>query len=411
MHSKSVSKLGCIIFGFLLLSSILWSANFDSRIAEERISNPHNLKFLIISTFAKLIDSAKISFIPFISTNITNTDDNVAHVFINFAADNSEQIPVALTMRSSISLISTLGNIHISKIKSITGSYLVRQKNNEKINRFLNKGFKLASEFELDPAQNGIFPTIDTIRFFPLLEKVRSPAPDPKIFRSSKNADLVINALVAEAPSDCTNLNGVQWMICEFNKVAGVVALVIALCTLLLVIIVGLVFNRNLHVTRVSKQVPMGDWDRVTGVAKEKPSAYLTVLTDQYRQTLGDNIEIYRKTETTIGRNPITNKIVIQDIRHEPEVSKEHVIIRFESSDKRWYIKDVASTNGTKVNSVHLQSFTEEILDDGAEIILGRLAYGGVKFQFNIVYSDNSYTDDIFTDDTYVSEDENRITH
>jgi len=218
-------------------------------------------------------------------------------------------------------------------------------------------------------------------------------------------SDPSVVSVVVDVPSDCTHLSGGQRLICESNKVAGVAALIIALVTFILVVIGGLLLYRNreklMQVGGQISEAAKGTWERMTGGAKEKPSAYLTVMTDMYRQTLGDKVEIYQKTDTPIGRNPMTNKIVIQDNREQPEVSKEHVIIRYESSDKRWYIKDMSSTNGTKVNSVPLKELDEEILDDGAEITLGRLAYGGVKFQFNIVSSD----------DTYMTADQDRITH
>ncbi len=218
-------------------------------------------------------------------------------------------------------------------------------------------------------------------------------------------SDPSVVSVVVDVPSDCTHLSGGQRLICESNKVAGVAALIIALVTFILVVIGGLLLYRNreklMQVGGQISEAAKGTWERMTGGAKEKPSAYLTVMTDMYRQTLGDKVEIYQKTDTPIGRNPMTNKIVIQDNREQPEVSKEHVIIRYESSDKRWYIKDMSSTNGTKVNSVPLKELDEEILDDGAEITLGRLAYGGVKFQFNIVSSD----------DAYMTADQDRITH
>jgi len=218
-------------------------------------------------------------------------------------------------------------------------------------------------------------------------------------------SDASVVSVVVDVPSDCTHLSGGPRLICESNKVAGVAALVIALVTFLLVVIGGLILYRNRErLIQVGGQIgeaAKGQWERMTGGAKEKPSAYLTVMTEMYKQTLGEKVEIYRKSDTPIGRNPMTNKIVIQDNRDAPEVSKEHVILRYDASDQRWYIKDMDSTNGTKVNAVPLKSLNEEVLDDGAEITLGRLAYGGVKFQFNIVSSD----------DTYMTEDEDRITH
>lgn len=148
-------------------------------------------------------------------------------------------------------------------------------------------------------------------------------------------------------------------------------------------------------------QATKGTWERMTRGSGEKPSAYLTTMTDMYRQTLGEKVEIYGKTETPIGRNPMTNKIVIQDNREQPEVSKEHAVIWYEASDKLWYIKDMSSTNGTRVNSVPLKELEEEVLENGAEIILGRLAYGGVKFTFNVVPND----------DISITEDKDRIVH
>lgn len=219
------------------------------------------------------------------------------------------------------------------------------------------------------------------------------------------SSEPAVVSVIVDIPSDCTHLTGVQRLFCESNKVAGMAALVIAVVTFVLVIIGGLILYRNreklMQVGGQISDVAKGAWERMTGGAKEKPSAYLKVQTEIYKQTLGSQVEIYRKTETPIGRNPMTNKIVIQDSREEPEVSKEHLVIRFDSSDNLWHIKDMDSTNGTKVNDVPLKPLNEEVLKDDDEITLGRLAYGGVKFQFSIVS----------VDDDFLKEDEERITH
>ncbi len=123
----------------------------------------------------------------------------------------------------------------------------------------------------------------------------------------------------------------------------------------------------------------------MTGGTKEKPNAYLTVLSEAYFKALDRDTPIYSKAPTTIGRNPLTNKIVIPDIgREEPEVSKEHVKIWFDQDKNSWLIMDIGSTNGTRLNDVPLKDLSEEALDDSDEITLGRLAYGGVRFLFRI---------------------------
>ena len=64
---------------------------------------------------------------------------------------------------------------------------------------------------------------------------------------------------------------------------------------------------------------------------------------------------------TTIGRAPL-NQIVIDD----PAVSAQHAIIA--RSDECYRLKDLHSTNGTKVNDV---SITDVALQDGDKIQFG----------------------------------------
>jgi len=109
--------------------------------------------------------------------------------------------------------------------------------------------------------------------------------------------------LLPEAPVDeCANLSGIEAIACKYNKVAGVAAFAVAFATLVLVLIGGALLYRNreklLEVGGQIGEAAAGAWERMTGGAREKPSAHLTVLTDMYRQTLGDKVEIYRKTET-----------------------------------------------------------------------------------------------------------------
>ena len=67
---------------------------------------------------------------------------------------------------------------------------------------------------------------------------------------------------------------------------------------------------------------------------------------------------------TTIGRAPL-NQIVIDD----PAVSAQHAIIT--KSDESYRLKDLHSTNGTKVNDV---SVSDIALQDGDKIQFGPVA-------------------------------------
>ncbi len=193
-------------------------------------------------------------------------------------------------------------------------------------------------------------------------------------------------------PDPCDQYTGIKKTFCESNKVAGGIALVVALVTLFLVVIVLAVAYRNrdrlLSAAQNAGSSIKGTWDRLTGGTKEKIVAYLTIENEPYKKDLGERIPLYRSAPTTIGRSQKTNKVVIPTYEdREPEVSKEHCVIQHENGE--WFIWDTNSTNGTMINGIPLNPPDKEKLDHKDEVVLGRLAYGGIRMVFYLAQSDS----------------------
>jgi hypothetical protein len=117
--------------------------------------------------------------------------------------------------------------------------------------------------------------------------------------------------------------------------------------------------------------------------------AKLVVLDGQ--QVVGQNVFGLQKLETKIGRNtpqePV-NDIPIQD----KEISRAHAKIIYR--DHQFFIQDLKSATGTRVNGLKLAPFQETILQNGAEVMVGpRIKF---KFEFFVPRSINETLDDSF---------------
>ncbi len=75
--------------------------------------------------------------------------------------------------------------------------------------------------------------------------------------------------------------------------------------------------------------------------------------------------------ETLIGRNPTTDITLLDE-----GISREHVLILWDSETGEFAVEDLQSTNGTKVNGKRVRSAT---LGDGDEIQIGH-----TRFQFRL---------------------------
>lgn len=93
------------------------------------------------------------------------------------------------------------------------------------------------------------------------------------------------------------------------------------------------------------------------------------------QQVLAQSVFGLKKLETKIGRN--TPKEVVNDVPvQDKEVSRSHAKIIYR--DHEFFIQDLNSATGTRVNGTKLNPFKEITLQNGAEIMIGPV----VKFRF-----------------------------
>ncbi len=127
--------------------------------------------------------------------------------------------------------------------------------------------------------------------------------------------------------------------------------------------------------------------------------AKLVVLDGQ--QVVEQNVFGLQKLETKIGRNTpqeTVNDIPIKD----KEVSRAHAKIVYH--DRQFFIQDLKSSTGTKVNGMKLTPFQEIALQNGAEVAIGpRVKF---KFEFFVPRSINETLDDSFDQGDSRSKDE-----
>ena len=82
-------------------------------------------------------------------------------------------------------------------------------------------------------------------------------------------------------------------------------------------------------------------------------------------------------TVNKIGRNPLTNTIIL----NHHSISKEHALIEFDSN-RKGYISDLFSSNGTFVNGIKISSNQKFLLNDGDILKFGK-DETGFKFIIN----------------------------
>ena len=88
-------------------------------------------------------------------------------------------------------------------------------------------------------------------------------------------------------------------------------------------------------------------------------------------------------TINKIGRNPLTNTIIL----NHHSISKEHALIEFDSN-RKGYISDLFSSNGTFVNGIKISSNQKLLINDGDILKFGKDETG---FKFVINKLNNSY--------------------
>src|SRR2546428_357970 len=91
-------------------------------------------------------------------------------------------------------------------------------------------------------------------------------------------------------------------------------------------------------------------------------TAYLVIKRED---GYGDVFPLNPQQRYTLGR-ATTNNIVLKD----DLCSREHAEVSY--SDGRWRVRDLSSLNGTRINSVRIE--TDTIIKPGDEVDLGRTA-------------------------------------
>jgi hypothetical protein len=112
---------------------------------------------------------------------------------------------------------------------------------------------------------------------------------------------------------------------------------------------------------------------------QEPALATLTVL-EGPSGLIGEVFKI-NSPETVIGRNPTQTDIVFY-ADEESSVSRRHCTIQIDDNNI-FKLIDNNSSAGTRLNGRQIHPDLPIVLDDGDEIVLGKLAQRGVKLQFN----------------------------
>lgn len=165
----------------------------------------------------------------------------------------------------------------------------------------------------------------------------------------------------------------------EFEGIQ-MVSLVIGVFSFLLTIL-ALVTNQRARrviaavVTRITK--------RGEPRTSSEPAAKLAFL-DGLEEISAFSIDIFPGV-TTIGRDPMLSKVILNI----PEISRRHCTIEYFSDEFR--LRDESSTYGTFLNGVRLQPFSNVILKDLDEVVLG----GRARFIFSVISENDEHPDDL----------------
>jgi hypothetical protein len=206
------------------------------------------------------------------------------------------------------------------------------------------------------------------------------------------NVSIIVNIppIITPPPTgECENLSGAPLIMCRLNKYTGWLGLGLVLPTLVLAVLAYR--KREVIGESMKGAVNFADqaWKRITGGPTEMSAvAYLQVLSEAHKTILGQSIALYKGEKHTIGRDPDTNRIPVLESRSDTVISREHCVIT--EKDGKWYIRDTGSKYGTFRDGVQLPQLTDEVLNDGDEIAIGPLAYGGVRLLFVLAAPDGS---------------------
>jgi len=108
-----------------------------------------------------------------------------------------------------------------------------------------------------------------------------------------------------------------------------------------------------------------------SGPAGSEPDITWATLTLFQGETMLGVIKcpIDQVCERTIGRSATLCDQVI----NESAISRCHVRVVWEPQGARWYVEDLGSKNGTRLNDLPLRAYSPVPLEPGARLILGRL--------------------------------------
>jgi hypothetical protein len=196
-----------------------------------------------------------------------------------------------------------------------------------------------------------------------------------------------------ELPTCDLEMGFVEYVRCMVITSSGLVALLLAIPTLIIAIIAWRNKGQIVQTVGRAQEAVTEFVARVTRPADtgKQAAAYITVLRgDPY--LLGKKFPIHASTVTPIGRDKSQVEIVFPD-EENSVISRKHCEIRQE--DGIFKLRDFASTYGTYLNGVRLPELGVEVLHHDDEIALGPVERGGILLRFELALTDEDMPDEV----------------
>jgi hypothetical protein len=102
------------------------------------------------------------------------------------------------------------------------------------------------------------------------------------------------------------------------------------------------------------------------------------------KELVGETIDLYAN-RTTFGRNPTMCDVQLYDQDEKSSVSGLHCTIQYDQAQRKFFLTDDNSSNGTFVNGTRLRPNMPHQLQDDTVIILGSIGRRGAKIRFHTV--------------------------
>ncbi len=192
---------------------------------------------------------------------------------------------------------------------------------------------------------------------------------------------------VIEEPA-CTMDDGLLvYLRCFIFEGAGMIALVIALATLIIVMII---WRNRRQIAQTAERATEAASEAVSRVTRpagqpRAAAAYLTIIRGGSPALEGRKFSVPLGTITPIGRDRSQVVIALPD-EENSVISRKHCEIR--DADGVFRLRDFASKYGTYLNNVRLAELGSEVLHHGDEIALGPIERGGILFRFELAMED-----------------------